>query len=348
MVQMSRRHRISYLLSVMTLGLGAWPIAVGCDKKPPIEAGQKWSCVFDNTDIVLDFRLRSLQRFEGKVLWQLNTIEKRTIARGELAVDADSAKRGAFKLRLKIPNVKPGVILPVVLGVQLQDAANTKGVATYEKTMWIFPQTPFSDRSQWLKDLKIVLFDPDGTTGAVLKKIDIPFEETRNPAALTELSGGIVIVGEGVSFDDYRDLGEALVKAAVKGTSVLCLAPSAGVVPIPGIGGAPAPATLSLANDEIIRKIDKRFDRASWGAEASPIVSRLSLRVDQGQIVGESHGKEGWPWMEAYFAGPKSRLVFCGFGIIRHWDANPTPRFLLASLLELLEVKSHGAQEKER
>jgi hypothetical protein len=191
------------------------------------------------------------------------------------------------------------VILPVVLSLQVQGGANANSEATYKKTMWVFPETPFLDRSQWLKDLKIVLFDPDGKTAAVLKKMDIPFEETRNPAALVELSGGIVVVGEGVSFEDYRDLGEALVKAAAKGTSVLCLAPVAGVVPIPGLGETPAPATLALANDEIIRKLDKRFDRASWGVPVSPIVSRLSLKADQGQIAAEVNSKEGWPWMEA-------------------------------------------------
>lgn len=42
-----------------------------------------------------------------------------------------------------------------------------------------------------------------------------------------------------------------------------------------------------------------------------------------------------WPWWVSRY-GEHGVLVVCGFGIIRHWRESPTPRFLLARMLENL------------
>ena len=51
------------------------------------------------------------------------------------------------------------------------------------KKVWIFPRDPFADRSEWLKGLKITLFDPEGKTADVLEKAHVPFKFTKNTSA---------------------------------------------------------------------------------------------------------------------------------------------------------------------
>ena len=117
-----------------------------------------------------------------------------------------------------------------------------RSTARYEQPLWFFPAHPFAQRAEWLKDLKITLFDPAVTTAPVLKAMEIPFEETRNVAALEELKEGLLLVGEGVSFEDERALPEMLFKAAARGLPVLCLAPAKGTLPLPGADNRALPA----------------------------------------------------------------------------------------------------------
>lgn len=317
------------------------------DERATIEPAQKWSAVFQDAEVELHFTLRAPDALKGRARWLLASREKRTLLRGESPVAAEADKPGRLTVRLKAPSVKPGVILPlvVVLTVHGDDGQIT---ATLEKNLWVFPTDPFAERSQWLKDLKITLFDPAGKTREALDKLHVPFEETRNVAALPELTDGMVLVGEGVSFAEYRDLPEALLKTAAKGLPVLCLAPEAGTFPLPGAEALPAaPSSVMIARNEIITKLDKRLDAEGWGLDGNPIVGSLSVKVEDGNMVAEvQKGGRGWPWLDVQFPTKRGRLIVCGFGVSRHSDANPTPRFLLASIFTLLDVKTPERSEE--
>ena len=75
--------------------------------------------------------------------------------------------------------------------------------------------------------------------------------------------GGVIVV-EGVSFKDEKGLGETLVKLASGGLSVLILAPSAGEVAIPGIGGPAGGLEELTFRRDIVRTLDKRLDSDGW------------------------------------------------------------------------------------
>ena len=72
----------------------------------------------------------------------------------------------------------------------------------------------------------------------MLEKARVPFTFTKNIAALDELREGLLVIGEGTAWRDYRALGEAAVKAAARGVPVLCLAPGEGRLVLPGTAGA--------------------------------------------------------------------------------------------------------------
>ena len=80
--------------------------------------------------------------------------------------------------------------MPAVLSVSCYAPHAGVPEASLEKPLWIFPENPFTNRSQWLKQLQIRLFDPVGKTRQVFKKTAIPFTETRNVDSLSALDGG--------------------------------------------------------------------------------------------------------------------------------------------------------------
>src|SRR5262249_55947746 len=143
-------------------------------------------------------------------------------------------KPGEFVIKLLAPEVRPGVALKVRLRVALSVEGEKKPTASHERPLWVFPDDPFVNRREWLKWLKIALFDPEKTTAPALRKLEVPFEEINSVAALAAVKEGQVLVGEGVSFKDYPDLPEALIRSAASGLPVLCLAPIGGSLPIPG------------------------------------------------------------------------------------------------------------------
>ena len=239
---------------------------------------------------------------------------------------------------MDIPEVKPGVVLKTRLRVQLQGVGAAKPEATHDHVLWVFPDDPFANRKEWLKGLKIALFDPEKTTAEPLKKLEVPFDEINSVPALGAVREGLLLVGAGVSFKDYPDLAETLNKAAANGLPVLCLARVGGTLPPPGTAPkAPRPRAVAWRRADHITTLDARLDASAW-PEGKVVASTLTLKAEDGAVVAEASTEEdGWPWFEAEFPTKKGRLIVCGFGLIgKAWDAGPTPRYLFARLLEVL------------
>jgi hypothetical protein len=315
-------------------------VARAQDEKLTIEPREKWSNVLAETKVHFHFQVKAPAAFKGRAEWTFSDPGSKRVlprGRGETPLAANDDKR-EVKVPLEIPPVNPGVILQTQLSVSVFADGKDKPEAVLEKTVWIFPADPFNDRSKWLKDLKITLYDPDpkGKTADVLKALKVPFEEQRNVAALGELKEGVLLIGEGVSFKDDAGLGDILVQAAGRGVPVLCLAPSAGNIPLPGADNAlPSPDNVILARRDTITKLDKRFDAQGWAPDNQVVASSLAVKTDDGRVVAEVvEGAKGWPWLQADFTDKKGRLLVCGFSLVAKWDASATPRYLFARLLE--------------
>ena len=297
---------------------------------------EPWSNVFGGKESIFHATVSAAEPFDGRIVWQF-AADGRTLARGESAVKAAPATPGTVELRLSVPPVKPGVIMRTTLSVSAIPAGADKASAAMDRPVWVFPESPFTDRAEWLKKLNIRLFDPSGATAKIFTDAGVPFAETRNVDALAAGEDGVLIVGEGVSFKEYRGLAESLIKAAAAGRPVLCLAPDSGemLLPVSGDPAAPQPASLTFCRQDIITQLDKRLDADGWKTGGKTTASGLKLRGERGPVVAEV-GKEAeaWPWMEMKFGKGNGRLVVCGFGIMGAWAESPTPRFLLAKVLE--------------
>ena len=307
------------------------------EEKVTLEPQEKWSTLFSEAKATFHFKVSVPKAFKGRMEWTFADAGKRVFPRGRGEAPIAAGDK-PVKISLQTPPVNAGVVLEARLAVSVYADGQNKAVAVFEKTMWIYPPDPFFERRKWLKELDIVLYDqdPKSKTGEILRNLKVPFEEIRNAAALADLKKGVLLVGEGTSFQEEAGLVEALIQAAGRGMPVLCLAPSAGTFPIPQMENGPtAPGSLFLQRQDIIRKLDKRLDAAGWAPDNQVVASSLALKAEDGKVVGDIRkGDKGWPWLQLDYPRTKGRLVLCGFALIDKWEASPTPRYLLARLLE--------------
>jgi hypothetical protein len=336
----SFRTTVGLVATILSIALA--PHTVSADDAVRVEPVERWSSVFGGRDMVFRFTVHSTRAFDGRAGWAF-TLNDIVVERREANITAAPDRPATVTVRYPLPTVRNGVVLRGQLAVRIL-GPDGKERASVEKTVWIFPEDPFAGRTEWLAARKITLFDPAKTTAPVWKKAGIPFEEQDNVAALGGLREGLLVLGEGVSLKEEPTLADTMLKLAGRGVPVLCLAPADGVLPLPkAIQGA---ADLTLRRRNIITRIDKRLDAAAWAPDGQVVSSSLLLNAEDGAVVAEVVRGGGWPWLEIEFEKTHGRLLVCGFGIIKHWSDGPTPRFLLARLLERL-TEAEGVQRQK-
>jgi hypothetical protein len=334
------RTSVPVVAGILIGWLALVPHLRAADDKTTVEDRSAWSNVFGGQDVEFLYRVTAPKAFAGRLAWRFAS-DGRTLARGEVKVGAGPGRPALVKLPLTMPTVKDGIVLKGSLTIEV--FAGDTPVASHGKALWVFPRDPFFGKTEWLKSLKLAVFDPEKKTAKVLTQHKISFEELGSIDSIPELKEGVLIIGEGLSLKDYPGLSETLVRASSRGLAVLCLAPSAGTVPIPGTKNAvlPPPHRLSLRRADVIRSLDKRIDAEAW-ATGNTVVTSLVIRGDEGAVQGEVDAG-GWPWVEIAYGKPHGRLVFCGFGIMQAWDASPSPRFVFVRVLEHL-TETSGAE----
>jgi hypothetical protein len=331
MILFLSRCRHYLLLLTLVGGICSSALPAGADAAVAITVVEPWAGVFGGSEATFHFTVTAPEAVRARAGWGF-AIDNRVVSRGEAEIRPEPGQPEVVAVKIAVPPVKAGVIIPATLTITVA-AEGGAPPAVLEKRLWIFPKDPFTDRTEWLKALDIHLYDPEGKTAERLEKAEVPFSLVGNIEALAEPGDNVVLIGEGLSFADYRALPEMIVQAAAAGHPVLCLAPTDGLLQIPGTGGVelPAPARISLRHNDIITELDKRLDAGAWPA-GDNVAASLAIRCEDDLVSGEVvQGRTGWPWLELSY---QHRLVFCGFGIIEGWDDGPTPRFLLARLLE--------------
>ena len=307
-----------------------------------LRPAEEWSDVFSGVPVRLQYRIEAPQGFRGRLGWALS-VAGSTLARREQAVAVNPGRPETVAIAFELPKVKPGVIMEARLSAAVYGQEAAPPAAPHERTLWVFCDDPFALQTEWVKQVGIVLFDPEGKTQKVFEKARVPFTAAGNLDAVAELSKGLLVVGEGTSFEDYPGLPGVMVKLAARGVPVCCLAPSGGRFVLPGSEGAEgAPSRLALRRSDVIGEFDKRLDAAAWPPDGKVVASSLAVKSRREAVVAEAvAGESGWPWLAISFPRDRGKLIVCGFGIVSHWEAGPAPRFLLARILESLDGKEN-------
>lgn len=301
--------------------------------------------VFGDREVEFKVRVTAPRAIEGRAVWRL-ALGTATVKAGEVALAAGPDAPATVALKLPIPPVKDGVVLHTRLTVSATDAKGA-AVATFEQDLWVFPTNPFADRATWLKSLKLSLYDPAGATAKVLTAADVPFDAVRDVDNLAGVKEGVLVVGEGVSFAEEKGLAAALEKLVAGGVVVLCLAPSAGEIVVPGLGG-PAGGVRELSfRQDVVSRLDKRLD-PDGGPGGKAVASSLVVKpAGEGVVAEVTPGAAGWAWVEGRYDPGKGRLAVCGLAVVAKWEAGPTPRYLLARMLEHLTEPDQPKKESK-
>lgn len=335
------------LMVVCTILLVLTSSAIGEETAADVQLGPRLaqSAYFAGEEVELAYQAVAPEPIQGTVRWQYAAAE-RTLARGETAVKSEGNEPVEVAIALQLPPVREGIVFPTELTVTLHDAQENL-VAESQQTLWLFSRDPFVERRQWLTDLNIAVYDPAGETAAIFEEAEIPFKKITNPEALETLDRGILIIGEGVSLRTRRGLADRMTLLADRGISVLCLAPSDGEFPWPSGPDQPRPRSLSLRGAEVIQTMDKRLDARLSTIDAAPFLSGLEVVSFRGSVnLKVSDSPQAWPWCHIEY--PSGGVcIICGFGLMEHWNTGPTPRFLLARLLEQFEPESPLSSEEQ-
>jgi hypothetical protein len=320
-------------------------------ERPSLECRTPWKSVLGGEFVDLKFAVRNADPAAVRLSWSF-TVATETLVSGHAHFSNHEDNLAQAVVTLEPPELQPGDVLSGTLKVSLVGADNELETATIEHALSVFSPDPFISRLEWLQSLDISLFDPEYTTTGELEGGGLPFEplDSVDEIADEAASKGLLIIGEGVDFGEHPGLAAALLLVASQGRPVLCLAPAGGSLPIPELTGSDISAALRVTfrHSDAIAALDPRLDADHWPGRNDIVASGFISRP-QGQGLAAEFGppQNRWPWLDIEYRQGHGRLIVCGFGLMRSWSEGPTPRYLLARVIEDL-MKGRAPREASR
>jgi hypothetical protein len=258
------------------------------------------------------------------------------VARGECRMERRDHDRRAARVTFGVPSLRPDVVMEGVFRVWRIHPDRSLAGRPAERRFPLLGENPFLGREAWLRQLRIVVFDPEGMTSEALKSLGVPHERTTNPDALQALHPGFLLIAEGLSFRDYRALPGLLLQAATSGIPTLCLAPIGGEMELPILRPDPTRRIrVEFGDRSVADVLDKHSGTNAWGELGVPFSSSFHLVGTASALVAEVRkDSEGWAWIAIRGEPPQASMVVCGFGLVENWERTPAARRLLLVVME--------------
>lgn len=331
---MKRRLQIGSLGSLCLLLLAS---SLAQAEIPHGQVLERWSNVFAGENVKLQVPVGEPgDNPDGKAIGWSAVLETAVIARRESTVQKlDNPRSAVVPIEFQIPEGDPKTVLSLSVFVRSGDQDQLV------KQLWVYPRDPFQRPVPNLDTNELVLFDPKKTTAPLLQESKLKFRTEKNNDALDAMLHGVLVIGEGVSFREFRGLPDVILRAARRGVKVLCLAPSAGTMRLSDDDAANRQAdhrlapmkSVHLERAEILSQLDKHLDFVDWRGKTGPVGSTFQLNTKSNLwTVDIGDERQGWPWIEAEFAD-EGRIIICGFRCIEQWEAGPAPRHALWQIL---------------
>ncbi len=263
----------------------------------------------------------------GERVWFRVARGGRTLASGTAACETG----GIISLPVALPEMKPGVVLPLEVALRL--GSDRGRPLLPNDTLWAFAERPFAPGHNPAAPRRIVLYDPVERTAAALASLDVPFETVARIGELTDATNAVIVVGEGVALETERGLWEALTAAVARGNGVLLLAPADGALyPPDDWGRLTAGTAQAVLRHPLAGGPAYMLDLSSLpaGGAAGARFRLAGLRDEALFAVSADRGSEAVAWDDPASGG---RFRACGLGLIARWEETPAARWLLAEIL---------------
>lgn len=263
----------------------------------------------------------------GERVWFRVVRNGRTLASGTALCE----KSGTVFLPVALPEMKPGVALP--LGIVLRLGSDQGLPLLTNDKLWAFSEQPFAPGHNPAAPHSIWLYDPAKRTAAALTSIALPFERVTKIKELNGVTNAVIVVGEAVSLEEERGLWEALTAAVARGNGVLLLAPANGAVKPPEAWGCLSAGTAqAILRHPLAGGPPYTLDLTA--CPSGPVGgARFYLigRDDEAIFaVATDRGSEAVAWDDPVTGG---RFRACGLALIASWEETPAARWLLAEML---------------
>ncbi|MFN2352134.1 MAG: hypothetical protein ABR497_09330, partial [Kiritimatiellia bacterium] len=233
--------------------------------------------VFPGGSLTVAVHVAASAAWQGQLAWEFIAADA-LVERGESSVTLAAPGEVNARIVLPLPDARSDADIAALLRVSL---LNT-GVAV-TRSFRIMGAEPWRGRLEWIRELDILLFDPENTTAALLEQAGLPFEQLYNLDALP-VPGRLLLVGEGVSFVEYRGLPELMLSSAAAGVKVICLAPRAGELAL-SLDGSRRPQSLRLAGRDLVTELDKHLERDLWGEDGEPLACGMRVAGGPRQLL---------------------------------------------------------------
>ena len=135
--------------------------------RPVIASREPGSSYFGGDDVALHFTVVVQQNRSRPGHSGAFSVDQHVVARGEAPLSPRQGRAAEFTLKFKTPDVKEGVVLAGQVSIVVTSKTRPERKARLDRPLWLFPRDPFAGRTIWLRDRKIVLFDPPGRTAKI-------------------------------------------------------------------------------------------------------------------------------------------------------------------------------------
>ncbi|MBS0205598.1 MAG: hypothetical protein JSS49_22070 [Planctomycetes bacterium] len=343
-------HRIVRLL-LLSMLIGIISQASAQEVAPPpftIRPSHAWTNLFAGRSVQFDCQVASRDAGLATMLWSVS-LNRAVLRRGEIPVTMAPDKPVDVSVEFELPGIRPGVIVPAALELELVRPDGKRFSRTIE--LQVFSPEVTATREQWFKNLELSVFDPGRKTRATLDGMKIPYRTVDAPKP--QLTGGILIYGEGMEAARLKVSWQGAIETAASGRRVIVLASNPGSIPLDGLlmpgevgESAVVPGAVSLRRNDRIREFDKFLDSTEWPAPGQLNVASLNvLATPQGPRIEFRDEAAGWNWLDVRYPNG-GRLVWTGVGLIESWETTPAARYLFVKLLEdLTDEKTEGGSK---
>ena len=146
------------IVGVMVSALVAAGTSAG-QSAPTFRLREEWSNYFGGRAVSLHFVVETPEAFSGQLGLGLVAEGGRRLWRHEVGVRTWAGRPETVEVRVPLPPVHPGNVLPLVMEGSLY-APHGNTLARMHTRIWLFPANPFAGQSARLRALNIGVYDP--------------------------------------------------------------------------------------------------------------------------------------------------------------------------------------------